>query len=116
MIGIAFAIAMMVFFGHATTWDGGIFAFIRNIIDEKSKISKPIYSCPICMTPWWGTLFYIIIWQWNGWREWIVVIGCASGINVFSVIFIYIKDYVKSRTRGEIDDCCDEQSYPKSDS
>lgn len=93
IVEIAFVIAMMVFFGHATTWDGQINAWIRKFINEDSKLSNPVYNCPICMTPWWGTLFYILIWGWGGWREWIAVIGCASGLSVFSVIANYAKDY-----------------------
>ena len=57
-------------------------------------ISKPIYNCPICMTPWWGTLIY---WLFFGLSipDWLLTVGAASGISVISVILIYAKDYFK---------------------
>jgi hypothetical protein len=101
MVGAAFIISMTIFFGHASTWDGQINSWVRKIINEDSKFSNPIYNCPICMTPWWGTLMYIVLWGWGGWREWIATVGCASGISVFNVIFNYAKDYFISRTFNE---------------
>lgn len=43
-------------------------------------IEKPIYSCPICQVPYYGSAIY---WLFLGhdWREWIVVILTAMGIN-----------------------------------
>src|SRR5688572_7238366 len=89
MIENAFIIAMIVLFLHATTWEGMIFDGIKNF-NIPGWIRKPLYSCPICMTPWWGTLLYWIFFH-GSLCGWLLTVGAASGINVFSVIFLYIK-------------------------
>ncbi len=99
MITQALAIAMIILFLHATTWDGHIFEGIRKYIDEDKKISKPIYNCPICMTPWWGSLIYFLLMPygdmatWQGWQSYLLTIGAAGGMSVISVILIVIKDF-----------------------
>lgn len=115
-----FIIAMLVLFFHACTWDKQIFAGIRKLINEKSQISKPIYNCPICMSPYYGIPIYYLIsitpiignsisisdWNFIQFLQSILSIGVAAGFSVFSVIAIYIKDYCKSRTRKRDDECC----------
>lgn len=54
-------------------------------------ISKPVYGCPICMTPWWGTIIYWMFFGTSG-VDWLLTIGCAAGMGVLSVVFIDIKD------------------------
>jgi hypothetical protein len=106
MVMEAFIIAMIVLFIHATTWEGQIMSWVKKLVNEDSYISKPIYGCPICMTPWWGTATYLILFGWGGWRDWLGIIGCASGISVISVIGIYIKDYCANRTFDNKNKCC----------
>lgn len=99
MIENAFIIAMIVLFLNSTTWEGMIFENINKILKPKWKISSPIYNCPICMTPWWGTLIY---WLFIGisCQDWLFVVGCASGINVISVILMALRNacvlYIKN--------------------
>jgi hypothetical protein len=90
-------IAMIVLFLHACTWDGNIFEGIKKIIKPEGKLYKPIYGCPVCMAPWYGTLIYFVFFG-SDWQEWILTILAAGGISVFSVIGIIIKDYCASRT------------------
>lgn len=110
-------IALIIFAGHAMTWDGQIFAFVRKLIDEKKVIAKPIYSCPICMTPYYGTILWFLFFRISyvvdagevvkiigSVSDWFLCIAPATGLSVVSVIFIHINDYVKSRTRKE--ECC----------
>jgi hypothetical protein len=108
-IEISLAIALIVLAGHSFTWDKHIFSGIRNIIDEKSAISKPLYNCPICMTPWWGTIIYWLIFDGfaagRTFFDWFVVIGPATGFSVISVVLVVIKDYCAKRT-PEDDECC----------
>ncbi len=92
MIENSLIIALIILFLHATTWDGHIFNGIRKLIDEDKKISKPIYNCPICMTPWWGTLIYGLFFH-IGWLDWLLTIGAAAGISVIFVILIIAKEY-----------------------
>lgn len=98
MIQNALAISLIIFFLHATTWDGHIFQGIRNLIDEKSIISKPIYNCPICMSPWWGTAIYLILFP-VSFQDWILTVGVASGLSVISVVLIDLKDYCIAATK-----------------
>ncbi len=93
-------IALIIFFLHATTWDGHIFEGIRKLIDENSKISKPIYNCPICMTPWWGTVIYWLFFGWT-FQDWLLTVGAASGFSVISVVLIHAKDFFSSNTKYE---------------
>jgi hypothetical protein len=51
MLTHAFIIAMIVLFIHASSWDGMIFEGIKKIIKPEGHLYKPIYGCPICMTP-----------------------------------------------------------------
>lgn len=100
----ALIIALIILFLHATTWDGHIFEGIRKYISEDSKISKPIYNCPICMTPWWGTVIYWLFFAgsykvWSTWQDWLLTVGAASGFGVISVILIHAKDFFSTNTK-----------------
>jgi hypothetical protein len=93
---IGLALALIILFIHSCTWDGMIFSFARKVIKEDTMLSKPIYNCPICMGPWWGTLMYVTLFGWGSWQEWVLVVGSASGFGVIFVIAI--KDtYFNSR-------------------
>lgn len=106
-IEVSLIISFIILAGHSFTWDGQIFAGLKKLISPSKKISKPLYGCPICMTPWWGTLFYIICFSGldQDLIEWFVVIATATGFSVIWVMLIYIKDYCKHRTPEE-DQCC----------
>lgn len=83
-------------------WRGMIFSFIADWFDRKkiknnepsSKkhnhrielIEKPLFSCPICMTFWWGSGIYWVLWG-NCVKEWLAVIFVAMGINGVIVWF-----------------------------
>ena len=86
MIGVSFLIAFTVFFIHVTTWPSHIWEKPANWLDRNIPewLSKPLYGCPICMTPHWGFVIHSIFWGVN-WIM-IVTIFAAAGINVFSVI------------------------------
>jgi hypothetical protein len=107
-------IALIILAGHSFTWDGQIFCGIRRFIKEDTNLSKPIYNCPICMTPWWGTLIWFIFFRTHyqvdldnsfayttieGWHEWFLTIGAATGLSVISVILIHVKDYVNKEKK-----------------
>lgn len=81
-------IAMMVLAIWATMWPGAIFEFISDWFEkrlpEESKWKKPIYDCPICMTPWYGSVIYWIFLSADV-REWILAMIVAMGINVTAI-------------------------------
>lgn len=87
----AIVIALIILFLHATTWEGHIFNGIRKVIKPKGMLYKPIYGCPICMTPWWGSL---IFWIFVGGNiiEWLFIIFTAAGISVLFVILIALRE------------------------
>jgi len=100
MLNTAFIIAFMVYFVKATTWKGMIFHNICNTLEGiPEKIKKPLYDCPICMTPWWGTLIYIIghythlpQFEVLSFPQVIFTIFTAGGINTIVLVFNHIYD------------------------
>lgn len=67
----------------ATMWEDAIFEFVRKSFERESisdRLKKPIYDCPICMCPWYGTVLYWLIWG-NSVKEWLIVIIAAMGLN-----------------------------------
>nr|WP_179415606.1 hypothetical protein [Mucilaginibacter sp. E4BP6]NYE68045.1 hypothetical protein [Mucilaginibacter sp. E4BP6] len=91
MIQHAFIIAMIVLFIHACSWKGMIFEGIKKLIKPEGHIYKPIYGCPICMTPYYGTIMYLLFFRLS-FVDWLLTIGTAAGMGVISVILIDIKD------------------------
>jgi hypothetical protein len=81
MIELSILIAFSVLFIHTTTNEGHIFEDVANWLDTKLPdwIIKPLYGCPICMSFWYGSIFYIIYEGVN--IEMIIVVFCAAGIN-----------------------------------
>lgn len=53
-------IAFAVYFIHATFWPEQIFGKLAEWLESwmPEKLTMPLFNCPICMTPWWGTLIY----------------------------------------------------------
>ena len=55
---------------HATTWQGMIFEELGAYFDRYDLLPpvdrprlfpllKPLYACPICMCPWWGSVYLL---------------------------------------------------------
>lgn len=49
-------------------------------------LQKPVYACTACMSFWYGTAGYWIIWG-TSWQEWIIVVAATVGLNVILVNF-----------------------------
>ncbi|HEX6335026.1 MAG TPA: hypothetical protein VFZ78_12415 [Flavisolibacter sp.] len=85
----------MVYFIKSTTWKGMIFyplaQRLRNALPE--KLRKPLFECPVCMTPWWGVAIYLAG-HYTGLREFaeltpervIFTVFTAAGINTILLI------------------------------
>lgn len=89
MIALSFSIAFCVLFLHSITLDGMIFQFVSKALwNLPSVIKKPLFDCPVCMVPWWGSLIIVLLCyhnnEWLGWLEWTLVLMTAGGINVLS--------------------------------
>lgn len=100
MIEQIIIIALIVLFVQATTWEGMIFESVGNELERALPdwLYMPLIGCPICMTPWHGTIWFILIatadvgpFSWTGdfVRDFIQVIATvfgAAGVNCFSVM------------------------------
>lgn len=88
MLEQSFIIAFIVFGLHYIMYTHGmIFSFVADWaarVKLPQYIDKPLYSCPICMVPWWGTAIYWAVWG-NSVGEWIFVVICGMGINAVIV-------------------------------
>lgn len=100
MLTQAFIIAFIVYFLKATTWKGMIFYQPKERLEKLPYfIRMPFFECPICMTPWWGLVVYLIA-HFVGIEEFkelnlarlIFTIAVASGINTVILIFNKIYD------------------------
>lgn len=60
-----------------TFQEGEIFGFMQRF--SNWKIAPALFECNVCMSPYYGSALYVIIYGIN-W-QWPVVVGCAMGIN-----------------------------------
>lgn len=103
MLNAALIIAFIVYFLRATTWKGMIFFPLA----ERAKnfpdyIKKPLYECPICMTPWWGVAIYLAghyteLAEFNelSVQRLVFTVFTASGINTLFVLIHKIQTHLK---------------------
>lgn len=75
-------IALVVLLIWQTFREGHIFEFwSRWLSDLPEKLQKPLHSCPICMTPWYGSILWVLFAD-NNFILYAMSILCAAGINV----------------------------------
>ncbi|MCD8740875.1 hypothetical protein LT679_09710 [Mucilaginibacter roseus] len=96
MLEHALIIALIVLFIHACSWKGMIFDGIKKIVEPKGSLYKPLYGCPICMTPYYGTIIYLLFFR-QSVADGLLTVAAASGLNVLSVLLIDIKDGICKR-------------------
>lgn len=81
MIQQAIIIALLVLSIWYTYQEGEIFERVGRWLDRTlpESIHPAVFSCNVCMSPWYGSILYVIIWgvNWN----WPVVVIAAMGIN-----------------------------------
>lgn len=109
MLYSAFIIAFIVYFIKATTWKGMIFYEVTQKWEHwPEAIRKPLYECPVCMTPWWGVLIYLAGYY-AGLPEFseltfqrvIFTVFTAAGINTVFLIFNKIYDTLFTHDKGD---------------
>lgn len=53
------------------------------------KISQPLFRCPVCMSPWWGSGVYWIVWglwlKTATWQEWLLTVISTIGFNAIII-------------------------------
>jgi hypothetical protein len=82
MISQILIIALLVDAVHYTLQHGEILGFIGDWLDTwvPDKLQQPVYDCNVCMTPWYGSLFFGLIWG-GPVKVWIIVVIAAMGLN-----------------------------------
>jgi hypothetical protein len=62
--------------------EGEIFGFVTKWGEKHLPEcwQQPVFACNVCMSPYYGTIIYVLLWR-NSWIEWIVVIIGAMGFN-----------------------------------
>ena len=109
MLTSAFIIALIVYFIKATTWKGMIFyGVIEKLNGLPKKLKKPLFECPICMTPWWGIVIYLVG-HYAGLEEFneltfqrlIFTVFAAAGINTLFLILNKIYDTLATHEQKE---------------
>lgn len=62
--------------------EGEIFGFVTKWGEKHLPEcwQQPVFACNVCMSPYYGTIIYVIVWR-NSWLEWIVVVIGAMGVN-----------------------------------
>lgn len=101
MIETAFIVAFVVLFMHVTTWEGMINEWVgKALFNAPEWIKKPLYDCPICMAPWWGSVCLAAMClyssEWLNPVSWIILVFSAGGINA---VLIYIISSNKEETK-----------------
>ena len=108
MLSTAFIIAFIVYFIKATTWQGMIFHELTNKLETWPElIRKPLYECPVCMTPWWGLVIYLTG-HYTGLPEFaelsiqriLFTVLVAAGINTIFLIVNKIYDTVLTHEKS----------------
>lgn len=60
-----------------------------NIQQLLEKISQPLFRCPVCMVPGWGSGAYWLVWgiwlKTASWQEWLLIMICTLGFNAVIV-------------------------------
>jgi hypothetical protein len=95
MLEAGLIISLCILFIHSTTWDTHIFNGIRRLIPEDKWYAKPLYDCPICMSPYWGSAIYLTAVGWINLTSFLLTIGATCGFSVLWVLAIELKDHLK---------------------
>lgn len=82
MLAASLIIALIVLSIHYTMQEGEIFSKLGDWFNNNlpEQIHQPVFECNVCMTPWYGSIVYVLIWGVN-W-QWPVVVIAAMGVNV----------------------------------
>lgn len=84
-----FIVTLIVWGVHVLFWDSMILGFISRWLMYRIPvfIIKPLYACPVCMTPYYGTIVYIIMWKFDV-ADWGLTLFASMGLSGIIVSFI----------------------------
>lgn len=80
---------MLVWAIHAVFWNNMILGFASRWVSKivPQWVQFPLYGCVVCMSPYYGSAAYWIIWG-NSWQEWVVCVLSVMGLNAILVSFL----------------------------
>jgi hypothetical protein len=83
MIEPVLIISFMVFAIWYTMQPGEIFGKLGDWLERNlpEVLHSPVFDCAICMTPWYGSAIYWLIWG-QSWLHWLSCVIGAMGLNV----------------------------------
>ena len=84
MIERVVIIGFCVFAIYYTMLEGEIFGDFGNWLYDHlpHSLHQPVFDCPICMVPWYGTLIYWAMRMQHGsLKDWLFTIMAAMGFN-----------------------------------
>lgn len=86
MIERVLIVSFSVFAIWYTMLEGEIFGALGKWFNKHLpiKLHSPVYECPVCMIPYYGTAIYWIVWG-NSWQEWFITCVPAMGLNAIIV-------------------------------
>lgn len=85
MIEKIFIVSFIVCGIWACFWESMIFGSFRRIGGKWPEwLQAPIFDCPVCMAPYYGTIIYWVALG-NDWKEWIIVILSSLGLNAIFI-------------------------------
>lgn len=94
MLEKALIVSLIVIFIHLTFQEGEIFGSVGKRLARllPVKLHKPVFSCPICMTPWWGSLIIFVasitgieVFQGIHFWDWLFILAIGAGISTVYV-------------------------------
>ncbi len=83
MIERIFITSLTVFAIWYSMLEGEVFGWLGKFIHNHTPTwaHSPLYDCPVCMIPYYGTALYWLAWGVN-WQQWLLTIIPAMGLNV----------------------------------
>lgn len=92
----ALIISLTVFAIHYTMQPGEIFGKLGDNFDTNlpDKLKPPVFDCPVCMVPWYGTVIYFLLVGIHHatFGGWFVAVIPAMGLNAVLVKLFPDKD------------------------
>jgi hypothetical protein len=83
VIAQAFIIAAFIQCIWYVMQQGEIFGALGNWFNKTlpDQLHNPVFACPVCMTPWYGSILYWLIWH-ESVKMWAIVVSTAMGIQI----------------------------------
>lgn len=97
LIEKSLVIAFLVLGAASLLWDGMLLEKLRPKLEKALPefLQKPLFACAVCMTPWWGSLAYIILFGFDG-LTMLSTIIIAFTINLLLVKFLNMADAISA--------------------